>query len=174
MSKRMAGSTSELGLASARRIVVKIGSSLLVQEPSGEIRRSWLDALSDDLAALRAEGKEVLVVSSGAIAVGRRHLGLTKRRILLEEKQAAAATGQIRLAHAYQESLARHSITVAQIKSSSLSPIRKNGAATSTPGQRSPRCCGWVRSPSSMKTTPWPPARYGSATTTAWPPASPP
>ena len=115
MSKRMAGSTSELGLASARRIVVKIGSSLLVQEPSGEIRRSWLDALSDDLAALRAEGKEVLVVSSGAIAVGRRHLGLTKRRILLEEKQAAAATGQIRLAHAYQESLARHSITVAQI-----------------------------------------------------------
>ena len=115
MSKRMAGSTSELGLASARRIVVKIGSALLVQEPSGEIRRSWLDALSDDLAALRAEGKEVLVVSSGAIAVGRRHLGLTKRRILLEEKQAAAATGQIRLAHAYQESLARHSITVAQI-----------------------------------------------------------
>lgn len=115
MSKRMAGATSELGLASARRIVVKIGSALLVQEPSGEIRRSWLDALSDDLAALRAEGKEVLVVSSGAIAVGRRHLGLTKRRILLEEKQAAAATGQIRLAHAYQESLARHSITVAQI-----------------------------------------------------------
>jgi glutamate 5-kinase len=115
MSKRMAGSTPELGLASARRIVVKIGSALLVQEPSGEIRRSWLDALSDDLAALRGEGKEVLVVSSGAIAVGRRHLGLTKRRILLEEKQAAAATGQIRLAHAYQESLARHSITVAQI-----------------------------------------------------------
>jgi glutamate 5-kinase len=108
-------SRPERGLATARRIVVKIGSALLVQEPSGEIRRPWLDALSDDLAALRAQGKDVLVVSSGAIAVGRRHLDLAKRRMLLEEKQAAAATGQIRLAHAYQESLARHSITVAQI-----------------------------------------------------------
>src|SRR3546814_19489560 len=60
-------------------------------------------------------GTEVLLVSSGAIAVGRRHLGLTQKMLRLEEKQAAAATGQIRLAHAYQESLARHDITVAQI-----------------------------------------------------------
>jgi glutamate 5-kinase len=102
-------------LRSARRVVVKIGSALLVEEGSGAIRREWLDALADDIAMLRARGAEVLVVSSGAIAVGRRHLGLVGRAIRLEEKQAAAATGQIRLAHAYQETLARHGITVAQI-----------------------------------------------------------
>jgi glutamate 5-kinase len=101
-------------LATARRIVVKIGSSLLVDEESGQIRRKWLDALCTDVAALRRRGSEVIVVSSGAVAVGRRHLGL--RGVLrLEEKQAAAATGQIRLAHAYQESLAAHEITVAQV-----------------------------------------------------------
>lgn len=102
-------------LDSARSVVVKIGSALLVEDASGKIHRHWLDALSDDLAALKAAGKDVLVVSSGAIAVGRRHLGLTKKKLRLEEKQAAAATGQIRLAHAYQESLARHGISVAQI-----------------------------------------------------------
>ena len=98
-----------------RRLVVKIGSALLVDDESGDVRRAWLDALADDVATLRAKGTEVLIVSSGAIAVGRRHLGLTGRAIKLEEKQAAAATGQIRLAHAYQETLARHGITVAQI-----------------------------------------------------------
>jgi glutamate 5-kinase len=102
-------------LASARRLVVKIGSALLVDEARGAIRRDWLDALTDDVAALMRRGTEVLLVSSGAIAVGRRHLGLTQKALRLEEKQAAAATGQIRLAHAYQESLARHDITVAQI-----------------------------------------------------------
>ncbi|WP_193367111.1 glutamate 5-kinase [Pelagibius marinus] len=101
-------------LADARRLVVKIGSALLVDD-DGKIRRPWLDALSDDVAALRKRGTEVLLVSSGAIAVGRRHLGLTHKALRLEEKQAAAATGQIRLAHAYQESLARHDVTVAQI-----------------------------------------------------------
>ena len=101
-------------LAGARRLVVKIGSSLLVAE-SGEIRRPWLDGARDDVARCRARGQEVILVSSGAIAVGRRHLGLAGRRLRLEEKQAAAATGQIRLAHAYQEALARHGITVAQI-----------------------------------------------------------
>ncbi|MBL8699751.1 MAG: glutamate 5-kinase [Alphaproteobacteria bacterium] len=100
---------------SPRRLVVKIGSALLVDDDSGDVRRAWLDALADDVAALRAAGTDVLIVSSGAIAVGRRHLGLTGRAIKLEEKQAAAATGQIRLAHAYQETLARHAITVAQI-----------------------------------------------------------
>jgi glutamate 5-kinase len=102
-------------LASARRLIVKIGSALLVDEESGGIRRKWLDALADDVAALRAGGAEVILVSSGAIAVGRRHLGLATGTLRLEEKQAAAATGQIRLAHAYQETLARHHITVAQI-----------------------------------------------------------
>ncbi|WP_142847937.1 glutamate 5-kinase [Telmatospirillum sp. J64-1] len=102
------------GLETARRLVVKIGSSLLVEETSGQIRRAWLDSLSDDVARCRARGQEVILVSSGAVAVGRRHLGLTPP-LRLEEKQAAAATGQIRLAHAYQESLARHDLTVAQV-----------------------------------------------------------
>src|SRR5215468_7344192 len=100
-------------LAAARRLVVKIGSALLAAD-SGQIRRPWLDTLTDDVARCRARGQEVILVSSGAIAVGRRHLGLAGRRLRLEEKQAAAATGQIRLAHAYQEALARHRITVAQ------------------------------------------------------------
>jgi glutamate 5-kinase len=101
-------------LSQARRLLVKIGSALLV-EASGEIRQSWLERLADDLAQLRRQGMEVLVVSSGAIAVGRRRLGLAAPALKLEEKQAAAATGQIRLAHAYQAALARHDITVAQI-----------------------------------------------------------
>ena len=101
-------------LAGARRLIVKIGSALLVAE-SGEIRRQWLAALAEDVAHCRARGQEVILVSSGAIAIGRRHLGLAGRRLRLEEKQAAAATGQIRLAHAYQEALAHHRITVAQI-----------------------------------------------------------
>ena len=84
-------------------------------DEDGEIRRAWLDALADDVARCRRRGQEVILVSSGAIAVGRRHLGLRGRVLRLEEKQAAAATGQIRLAHAYQEALARHGITVAQI-----------------------------------------------------------
>jgi glutamate 5-kinase len=101
-------------LAYARQLVVKIGSALLAAD-SGEIHRAWLDALADDVARCRSRGQDVILVSSGAIAVGRRHLGLAGRRLRLEEKQAAAATGQIRLAHAYQEALARHGITVAQI-----------------------------------------------------------
>jgi glutamate 5-kinase len=101
-------------LTGARRLIVKIGSALLVAE-SGEIRRPWLAALAADVARCRAGGQEVILVSSGAIAVGRRHLDLAGRRLRLEEKQAAAATGQIRLAHAYQEALADHGITVAQI-----------------------------------------------------------
>jgi glutamate 5-kinase len=101
-------------MAAARRLVIKIGSALLVAD-DGEIRRAWLDLLAADVAGCRARGQEVILVSSGAIAVGRRHLGLAGDRLRLEEKQAAAATGQIRLAHAYQEALARHRITVAQI-----------------------------------------------------------
>ena len=102
-------------LGPARRLVIKIGSALLVDEESGGIRRRWLDALGDDVAWFRARKVDVILVSSGAIAVGRRHLGLAPGALRLEEKQAAAATGQIRLAHAYQETLARHQITVAQI-----------------------------------------------------------
>jgi glutamate 5-kinase len=106
--------TPASALAAARRLVVKIGSALLVDD-GGLVRHAWLDALIDDIVRCRARGQEIIIVSSGAIAVGRRHLGLTGRALRLEEKQAAAATGQVRLAHAYQEALGRHGITVAQI-----------------------------------------------------------
>jgi glutamate 5-kinase len=102
-------------LAAARRLIVKIGSALLVDETSGDLRREWLDALVADIASCRERGQEVLIVSSGAVAVGRRHLGLAAGALRLEEKQAAAAAGQIRLAHAYLEALGRHGIGVAQI-----------------------------------------------------------
>jgi glutamate 5-kinase len=108
------GLTPAAALAVAKRMVIKIGSALLVDD-NGEIRRAWLDALVADVARCRKRGQEIILVSSGAIAVGRQHLGLSGRVLKLEEKQAAAATGQIRLAHAYQEALARHGITVAQI-----------------------------------------------------------
>jgi glutamate 5-kinase len=102
-------------LTKARRLVIKIGSSLLVDQQTGALRRDWLDALVDDVAACRARGQDVLLVSSGAIALGRHSLGLGKKALHLEDSQAAAAAGQIRLAHAYQESLARHDVPVAQI-----------------------------------------------------------
>lgn len=103
-------------LGQARRLVVKIGSALIVDDSTGEIHRAWLDALADDLAALRAAGIEILIVTSGAVAIGRRVLGLGRERSLrLEEKQAAAAVGQVRLAEAYRASLARHGIVAAQI-----------------------------------------------------------
>jgi glutamate 5-kinase len=102
-------------IAEAKRIVLKIGSALLVDDKAGRIRREWLDALADDVAECRKAGQDVVIVSSGAIASGRRLLGLTGNALRLEEKQAAAAAGQVRLAHAYQESLARHDITAAQV-----------------------------------------------------------
>ena len=102
-------------MTSSRRLVVKIGSSILVDENKGEIRRDWLEALSRDVAGLHKAGCEVVLVSSGAIRLGRTHLKLSAGALRLEESQAAAATGQIRLAHAYQEALARHGITVAQV-----------------------------------------------------------
>ncbi len=117
----MNNKTPELGLSaakhleSAKRIVIKIGSALLVDEVTGQPRHQWLNALTDDVASLRRLGAEVILVSSGAIAVGRNRLGLTKQNLRLEEKQASAATGQILLAHAYQEALARHDITVSQV-----------------------------------------------------------
>lgn len=102
-------------LGEAKRIIVKVGSALLVDEAKGHIRQSWLDSLAEDIAGLHGRGCQVAVVSSGAIAVGREHLGLRPGALRLEEKQAAAATGQGRLAHAYQAALARHEVTAAQI-----------------------------------------------------------
>jgi glutamate 5-kinase len=102
-------------LAATKRLVVKIGSSILVDENKGEVRRDWLEALARDVAGLHKKGCEIVLVSSGAIRLGRRHLGLANGTLRLEENQAAAATGQIQLAHAYQEALAKHGITVAQV-----------------------------------------------------------
>lgn len=100
-------------LAKAKRIVVKIGSALLVDPATGEPARAWLAALAEDIASARAEGQSVVIVSSGAIAIGRRVLGLAGN-LKLEEKQAAAAAGQARLVGAYDEAFARHGIHVAQ------------------------------------------------------------
>ena len=104
-----------MSVTSSKRLVVKIGSSILVDETQGQIRRDWLEALTDDVAGLHRGGCEVVLVSSGAIRLGRTNLKLPSGTLKLEENQAAAATGQIQLAHAYQESLARHGITVAQV-----------------------------------------------------------
>jgi glutamate 5-kinase len=104
-----------ISLTSSKRLVVKIGSSILVDEKKGEVRREWLEALARDVARLHEKGCEIVLVSSGAIRLGRTHLKLPKGVLKLEENQAAAATGQVRLAHAYQEALAKHGITVAQV-----------------------------------------------------------
>jgi glutamate 5-kinase len=99
----------------AKRVVIKVGSALLVDAEKGRLNRTWLEGFAADVARLRKRGQEVILVSSGAIALGRRHLGLSTGKLRLEESQAAAAVGQIRLAHAYKELLEAHEITVAQI-----------------------------------------------------------
>ena len=101
--------------ASARRIVVKIGSSLLVDHARGALNAAWLDSLAADVAALAEAGKQVILVSSGAIALGRHVLGLPRGELALEQSQAAAAVGQISLASAYQAVLKAHGLTAAQI-----------------------------------------------------------
>jgi glutamate 5-kinase len=108
-------SSSDSPLASARRIVIKVGSALLVDPETGRLNRAWLETLIDDLLHLRARHQQVILVSSGAIALGRRQLKLAKGALRLEEKQAAAAVGQIRLAHAYKELLEEKGVTVAQV-----------------------------------------------------------
>ncbi len=102
-------------LSTAKRVVIKIGSSLLVDQEHGTIHRTWLAALAEDVARMCERGQEVVIVSSGAIAVGRRHLKFADGNLRLEEKQASAATGMLRLAHAYQEELAHHDLTLAQV-----------------------------------------------------------
>jgi len=102
-------------LTRARRVIVKVGSALLVDQENGRLNRAWLESLCEDLLRLRKRGQQVILVSSGAIALGRRHLGLAKGALRLDESQAAAAVGQIRLAHAYKELLEASGVTVAQI-----------------------------------------------------------
>ena len=102
-------------LLKAKRLVLKIGSSLLVDESTGRVKNTWLNALADDILAARERGQQIVIVTSGAGAIGRRVLGLPSGKLLLPEKQAAAAVGQIRLAHYYQEVLAERGLKVAQI-----------------------------------------------------------
>ena len=101
-------------LSRYRRIVVKIGSALLVDRRTG-LRKEWLASMVDDIGALAARGTDVLVVSSGAIALGRTILGLAGKTLKLEESQAAAAVGQIALAGAWSAELARHGLKSGQI-----------------------------------------------------------
>jgi glutamate 5-kinase len=109
----MATLNAASALVGARRVVVKIGSALLVER--GELRAEWLRALAEDVAALRAGGADVVLVSSGSIALGRGGLGLPPGLLPLEQSQAAASVGQIRLARAYEEALAPHGITAGQV-----------------------------------------------------------
>ena len=108
-------SLTPLRLSTARRIVVKIGSALLVDRSTGLLKQDWLAALAQDVVWLKSLGKDVILVSSGSIALGRGVLGLPATTLALEQSQAAAAVGQIRLARAYEEVLAPHAITTAQI-----------------------------------------------------------
>ena len=107
--------TTAPALAAFRRIVVKVGSSLLVDQSKGELKAAWLEALADDLADLHARGADVLVVSSGSIALGRTVLGMPRGALRLEDSQAAAAVGQIALAGAWARALGARGMTAGQI-----------------------------------------------------------
>jgi glutamate 5-kinase len=102
-------------LSAAKRIVVKIGSALIVDPATAAPRTEWLRGVVDDIATLAGRGAEIIVVSSGAIALARRQLGLGGAKLRLDEKQAAAAVGQIRLAQAWAETLAEKNLTAAQL-----------------------------------------------------------
>lgn len=110
----MAALTAAQLAATARRVVIKIGSALLVDGQSGRLREDWLAGLAADVAHMRGRGQDVVIVSSGSIALGRHVLGLGDV-LSLDQSQAAAAVGQIKLARAYEAALAAHVITTAQV-----------------------------------------------------------
>jgi glutamate 5-kinase len=103
------------GLAQAKRLVVKVGSALLVDAHKGSVDRAWLAAFAEDAARIRARGQKLLIVSSGAVALGSRRLGLAGKRLDLPSKQAAAAAGQSLLMHAWEEALAPAGMVAAQV-----------------------------------------------------------
>ena len=103
-----------MSLAGIKRLVVKTGSALVVDDAGG-MRADWLAGLAEDVAVLKSRGLDVIVVTSGAVAVGRWKLGYGKRVLKIEEKQAAAATGQVWLAHAWLEALAVRGLVGAQL-----------------------------------------------------------
>lgn len=104
----------ELDLSEFRRLVIKVGSSLLIDN-AGNVHRGWLEGLAENVATLQQQDHELLIVSSGAIAIGSNVLGINKRRARLEDLQAAAAAGQVQLVHAWQEALGVHGIAAAQV-----------------------------------------------------------
>lgn len=102
-------------LADHTRLTIKIGSALLVDGATGRLRADWLEGLAEDLAALKSRGREIVIVSSGAIALGRRLLGMSARTLSLEQSQAAASVGQIALSEAWATRLGKHGIVTGQI-----------------------------------------------------------
>ncbi len=102
-------------LAAARRVVVKVGSSLLIDAETGTADRAWLASFAADAAMLRERGQQLLVVSSGAVALGRRRLKLARKSLTLAEKQAAAAAGQSLLMRAWEEAFEPHGVPAAQV-----------------------------------------------------------
>ena len=102
-------------LAAFNRLTIKVGSALLVDGASGELRRAWLASLVSDIAKLKAEGRDIVLVSSGAIALGRRILGLERQKLVLEQEQAAASAGQIALSQAWAAALQAHGLVAGQI-----------------------------------------------------------
>lgn len=102
-------------IKSAKRLVFKVGSALLVNEETGEVHKQWLTHFINDIVVAYQRQQQIIIVSSGAIALGRKHLNVPKTNRQLAIQQAAAAVGQIRLAHSYQEALSQHNISVAQI-----------------------------------------------------------
>lgn len=102
-------------LLHVKRVVIKIGSALIADDARSELRKSWLTSIAADIAELKAEGKQVIVVSSGAVALGRFILGYGSKKLELAERQASAAAGQIHLMHGWAEALKQHKIGVAQL-----------------------------------------------------------
>lgn len=102
-------------LSAYRRLTIKVGSALLVDAETGRLRAPWLDSLAEDIAALQADRREIVIVSSGAISLGRRILGLSAKTLHLEESQAAASAGQIALSQAWRDALGKFGITTGQI-----------------------------------------------------------
>src|SRR5688572_28527155 len=106
-------------IAHSRRIVFKIGSAIVTDEKSGCVRQEWLSSVASDIAGLMKQGKQVVVVTSGAIALGRASLGISytdrPSGIPLEMKQAAAAIGQVHLASSYEKALSEFGVHSAQV-----------------------------------------------------------
>ena len=113
-SKDESASAAAIAIGQARRITLKIGSSLLIDDSELGPRHDWLSGVGEDIAELHAQGKRIVLVSSGAVALGRQHLGL-KRSARLDFKQAAAAAGQALLMQAWERALAPHRIPTAQL-----------------------------------------------------------